>query len=290
MEAFVAFTFSGLVLGGVYGLLAVGMTLVLLVSDTIHFAYGETVVMSMYVGWWIAKLTGIPVLVFPAVIVSAVIINYLLEPLLRRSRQQHSFLEALVITIAGAMILSELMSHQFNSGMAIAFPGSVTGGELSVSLGLVKVDVSDLYVLGGVIATLVALLYFLYRTKRGKGLRAIAQNIEVAQMLGIPVSRGAILGHVVGGLMAGVTGLLLIASFRVASPDLGQEVTFKGMAIMMLAGMGNLQGAVIGGFILGLIESYVKGYFIGDWADAISMGVILAVILVRPGGLFGAKR
>jgi branched-chain amino acid transport system permease protein len=289
MEAFLAFTLSGIVLGGAYGLLAVGMTLVLLVTGTLHFAYGETVAISMFIGWWVGKITGIPLLILPGTVVSAVLINYLLEPILRRSRERRAFLESMVITIAVAMILTELMSHQFNSGMAVAFPPSLTGNGLEISFGLVKIAVSDLYLLGGVVVTLVALLYFLYKTKQGKGMRAIAQNIDLARVLGIPVSTGATTSFALAGLMAGITGVLLTVTFGTASPDLGQAVTFKGMAIMMLVGMGNLRGAVAGGFILGLIESYTKGYFIGDWADAIAMGIILLVILIRPSGLFGAK-
>ncbi len=106
-------------------------------------------------------------------------------------------------------------------------------------------------------------------------------------MLGIPLKKSTVLSFLIAGLMSGATAILFVLTVGVATPSLGEHVTFKGMAVMMLGGMGSLKGAVAGGFLLGLIECLVRGYFIGDWVDAIAMGAIMIIIVVKPSGLFG---
>jgi len=290
MEALIAYLEAGLVSGSIYSLIAIGMNLLLVVSDVILFAYGEIVVISMYLCWLILKLSGNYLLAFFGALGSSVILTLLVEPLLRGLREKRLVVETLVMTIAVGMILTEIMAYFLNAGLPIAFPPSVVGGGGEASFGLIKIAAADVYVILATLALLVSLYYFLFKTKQGKALRAISYNIQVARLLGIPLQKATSISFIIAGLMSGVTAALFIVTIGVASPELGAHVTFKGMAVMLLGGMGSLKGGVVGGYILGIIECLVRGYFIGDWADAIAMGCIMIIIILRPGGIIGGAR
>jgi len=290
MEALLAYLEAGLVSGSIYSLIAIGMNLLLVVSDVIQFAYGEIVVISMYMCWLILKLSGNYLFAFFGALVTSLILTLLLEPLLRSLREKHLVVETMIMTIAVGMILTEIMAHFLNAGLPIAFPPSVVGGGGEVSFGLIKITAADIYVILGALTLLAGLYYFLFKTKQGKALRAISYNIQVARLLGIPLQKGTTVSFIVAGLMSGVTAVLFILTIGVASPELGGHITFKGMAVMLLGGMGSLKGGIVGGYLLGIIECLVRGYFIGDWVDAIAMGCIMIIIIFRPAGIIGGAR
>jgi branched-chain amino acid transport system permease protein len=287
MEAFIAYLVAGLVSGSIYSLIAIGMSLLLVVSDVIQFAYGEIVVISMYVFWLILKLTGSYYLSLSAAASTSIVLTLLLEPLLRGLREKRLLVESMILTIAVGMILTEMMSQYLNAGMPISFPEAITGGGWNFSFGLIRITAADVYVVSATITILATLAYFLSKTKQGKAMRAIAYNIQVARLLGIPLRKSTLISFLIAGLLSSVTATLFILTLGAASPELGQHVTFKGLAVMMLGGMGSLKGAVVGGYLLGIIECLVRGYFIGDWVDAIAMGCIMVVIILRPDGLMG---
>jgi len=287
MEALLAIIEAGIVSGSIYSLIAVGMTLLLVVADVIQFAYGQAVVISIFFCWLTLHLTNSVVLSFFVAAVVSTVLQFVLEPLLRTLRERKLVLETLILTIAVGMILTEAMCQYFNAGMPIAFPDSMAGGGWALSFRLIRITAADLYVVVATVASLAVLAFFLFKTRQGKTLRAMAYNIQVSRLLGIPIRKCTTLSFVVAGFLSALTAILLILALGAASPVLGENLTFKGLAVMMLGGMGNLKGAVLGGFILGLIEALVRGYLIGDWADAVGMGVIMFVITLKPAGLLG---
>jgi len=241
----------------------------------------------MYIFWMVLKLSGSYFLAFFGGMGVSLILTLLLEPLLRDLREKGLVVETLIMTIAVGMILTETMSHILNAGLPIAFPPAIVGGGGYVSFGMIKIAAADVYVFLATLALLASLYYFLFKTRQGKGLRAIAFNIQVARLLGIPLQKITTVSYIIAGFMSGVTAILFILTIGVASPELGAHVTLKGMAVMLLGGMGSLKGGVAGGYFLGIVECLVRGYFIGDWVDAISMGCIMVVIILRPGGILG---
>jgi branched-chain amino acid transport system permease protein len=182
------------------------------------------------------------------------------------------------------------MSHFLNAGLPIAFPPSLVGGGGEVAFGLIRITVADGCVVLATLALLASLYHFLFRTKQGKALRAISYNIQVARLLGLPLQKATTVSFVIAGLMSGATSLLFVITIGAAAPELGAHVTFKGMAVMLLGGMGSLKGAVVGGYALGTVECLVRGYFIGDWVDAIAMGFVMIIIVLRPSGIIGGAR
>ena len=288
METFLAHLEAGIVSGSIYSLIAIGMNLLLAVADIIQFAYGEVVVISMYVFWFLLRFSGNYPLAFLGTVATSLILNLFVEPLLRGLRERRLLTETLVMTIAVGMILTEIMSHFLNAGLPVSFPPSIVGGGGEISVGLIKITAADIYVVSATLGLVLGLVFFLFKTRKGKALRAVAHNIQAARLIGIPIRKSTILSFIISGLLSGVTAILFILTLGVATPELGYHVTFKGMAVQLLGGMGSLKGAIAGGLMLGIIECFVRGYFIGDWTDAISMGCIMIVIILRPSGIFGS--
>lgn len=290
MEVLIAYLIAGLVSGSIYSLIGIGMNLLLVIARVVQFAYGEVVVFGMYICWLIHRLSGSFLLGFGAAIFVSTILTLAIEPLLRSLRERRLMTETLVITIAIGMILTEVMAQYLNHGHPVAFSQKIVGGGWDYNWGLIRITGADVYVVIASILFTAGLIWYLFNTRQGKGLRAIAHNIHAARLLGIPLRKSTIISFLITGLLSGVTGILFILTMGVATPGLGAHVTFKGMAVMMLGGMGSLKGAVVGGFLLGIIECLVRGYLIGDWVDAIAMGCIMIVIIVKPGGLMGSAQ
>jgi branched-chain amino acid transport system permease protein len=290
MEIFVAQLISGLITGSIYVLSAIAVTFLMLVAGFIQFAYGEVVVISMYVAWFVFDKTQDNLLLgIPITIGVAILLNILVEPITRRLRERRALYECLILTVAFGMILTEIMSHFFYHGMPIRFPSSLRGGGGVFRWGLIVVSSGSLYVFIGCILVLLSFTYFLYRTKQGKAMRAIAQNSATARLLGIPVNRATTLSFAITGFLAGITAVLFAMTLGFASPPLGGVLSFRALAVMLFAGLGNLKGAVVCGFLLGVIESMTTGYFVGAWTDAIAMGIIMVTIMAKPSGLFGTQ-
>lgn len=288
MEFLIAYLIAGLVSGAIYSLIGIGMNLLLVVSRVVLFAYGEVIVFSMYTCWLVHRITESYFIGFVVAVVVAIALMLIIEPLLRGLRERRLMTETLVITIAIGMILTEIMAQYFNAGNPVAFSGKIVGGGWDMIYGLIRITGADIYVIVASIAFMAALVWYLFNTRRGKGLRAIAHNIQAAKLLGIPIHRSTMISFIIAGLLSGITAILFILTMGAAGPTLGEHVTFKGMAVMMIGGMGSLKGAVVGGLMLGIIECLVRGYFIGDWVDAIAMGCIMIVIIIKPSGLMGS--
>jgi branched-chain amino acid transport system permease protein len=132
-------------------------------------------------------------------------------------------------------------------------------------------------------------MYLLYRTKQGRAFRAIAQNMFVARLTGIPILRTSIYSYAMAGLLGGITAVFLAMSIGMASARLGDVLTVKVMTVMIFAGLGNLRGGIICAFIIGLVEGFVMGYLPGMWTDAVAFGVMIIGIIIRPEGVFGSR-
>jgi branched-chain amino acid transport system permease protein len=187
------------------------------------------------------------------------------------------------------IIITEIMAQYINNGASFAFPKAMTGGGLTFGSGVVTFSVSNLITLGIMIAVVVILMTFLYKTQQGRALRAVAQNLRVARILGISFVKSGILGFAIAGILAGVTALLLILSIGYAGPMLGDSFAVKAMILMLFAGMGNLKGGIISAVLMGWVEAMALAFLPGRWTEAVFYGAIMVIILWRPQGLFGSK-
>ncbi|MBO8173251.1 MAG: branched-chain amino acid ABC transporter permease [Bacillaceae bacterium] len=279
---------NGLTIGSIYSIVALGYTLVFGVLQILNMAHGEIFMMGAFIGlMMVVKFQApLPVAFLAAVLVTA-ILGYLLErfalrPL--RGKAGVSHLAPLISTIGVSIFLENLAHHWFG---AETHPFPVSFATISYQIGGVKISLVQLTIFIISITLMVGLSLWLSRTKAGTALRATAENIETASLLGVNTQKIITLTVVIASVMGGIAGVLVGMAFNAVSPQMGLEIGLKGLAIIILGGMGNIKGAMVGGLILGMTEVMSVAFGYSGYRDAIAFLMIIVILLIRPQGLFG---
>lgn len=281
-------TANGIALGGLYALVAVGLTLVFGVMRILNFAHGEFVMLGAYAAFWLFTLGGVdPFLSFAAVMLLMAFLGALVQVTLVQRILAAPHLNQILLTFGIAVTLQNLALLLWTGDLraiqtwysAAAF----TLGSVSLSFGR-TVGI-------GIAAVLTALLYLLlFHTEPGRALRAVAQDPDAARVMGIPIQRIYVLAMAVGAAYAGAAGVVASVSMF-TYPLLGFLFGLKAFCVVILGGLGSVFGAVLASFVLGLAEAYVGAYVPqgASWAEAVSFVILLLVLLLRPRGLLGLE-
>ncbi len=294
MEVLIAQIFNGLSIGSIYVLLVTGFNLLLLVAMIIHFSFPVVVVFSMYISWFVMKLTGSVALGIAAGILSAIAVNAITAPMFQHIMKKRGSVDinaTMVISMGMGMIITDILSHTFNQGFPIAFPDALTGNDKGaiVSIGLVSISRGQVLTLVIGVIFVLGLFWLLYKTRSGRAFRAIAEDPNGAKLVGIPLLRTGFQSYALTGFIGGVTAVLMAILLGSASAGLGDQLGHKVLAVSIIAGLGNLTGGLIIGLLLGILEAIIQGYMAGSWSNAIAFIVMLVVILAKPKGVFGSK-
>ena len=285
MAEFLQFVVSGLTVGAVYALVALGFTLIYNASDVVNFAQGEFVMIGGMVTVFVAA-AGVP-LPFAALIAiaTAVAVGLLLHRLAIEPARGASAVTLIIITIGASIFLrgvaQVLFDKQFHKLPAFS-------GETPINLFGAAVQPQSFWVLGGAALIVLALYVFFERTVLGKAVLATAANRLAAQLVGINTATVMALAFGTSAAIGAIAGLL-ITPITLTSYDIGILLALKGFAAAMLGGMGNPFGAVLGGLLLGLLEAFGAGYVSSTYKDGTAFVVILLVLLVAPQGLLGRR-
>jgi branched-chain amino acid transport system permease protein len=277
---------NGLLVGGIYALIASGMALIFGVMRLVNFAHGAFLMLGTYLSYYGWTLLGLnPYLGFPlwgAVLFLLAVGTYWL--LVRRVMGQSDFLQILLTEGIGLILVGVAQLwfgadyRQINLPIANRIGGF---GAFHFSVGYVlSFAVSVALVLG--------LRQFLSRTEMGRAIRAVAQNRTVAPLMGIRVERVSAITFGLGIACAGIAGALLLPVFW-TNPTVGGPYTLKSFVIVVLGGMGSVQGAALGGLLLGVAEQFTAYGWADRYAEVVDFVLFLAVLLFRPQGLFGGK-
>lgn len=283
MAELLQFLFSGLTVGAVYALVALGFTIIYNASDVVNFAQGEFVMLGgMVTVFMIAA--GLPLVVAAlCAIIVAVIIGILLHRLAIKPARGASHVTLIIITIGASIFLRGLASivfdKQFHSLPAFS-------SDTPIQVGGASILPQSLWVMGGTIVVFMLLYFFFERTKVGKAVLATAANRLAAKLVGINTSMIMALAFGVSAAIGAVAGIL-VTPITLTNYEIGTLLALKGFAAAMLGGMGNPFGAVVGGLIVGLLEALGAGYISSDYKDAVGFIVILLVLFALPNGLFG---
>jgi branched-chain amino acid transport system permease protein len=283
MPEFLQFLFSGLTVGAIYALVALGFTLIYNASDVINFAQGEFVMLGGMVTFF-AHGAGVPLpLAALLAIIVATAVGLALHQLAIEPARGASAVTLIIITIGASIFLRGVAAIVFDKNFH-SLP-SVAGGEPWLVGGAALLPQS-IIVLIGAGAIVAALWAFMTMTLTGKALVAISANRLAARLVGINTSALVGLAFAVSAAIGAVGGILM-TPITLTSYDVGTLLALKGFAAAMLGGMGNPLGAVIGGLIVGLLEAFSAGYLSSSYKDAVAFLVILGVLFVMPHGLFG---
>jgi branched-chain amino acid transport system permease protein len=285
MPELLQFAFSGLTVGAVYALVALGFTLIYNASDVVNFAQGEFVMLGGMVTVFLG-LAGVPLPIAAALaIVATVLVGLGLYVFAIDPARGSSAVTVIIITIGASIFLRGVAQVVFDKRFH-ALPHWF--GSEPIRFGGAAILPQSLVVLAGA-AIIVALIFFIIdRTILGRAILATAANRLAARLVGIPVRKIVALSFALSAAIGAVAGIL-VTPVTLTSYDVGTLLALKGFAAAMLGGMGSAIGAVVGGVLLGLAESFGAGLISSKYKDAIAFLIILATLFVRPQGLFGKK-
>ncbi len=279
------FLLSGLTIGAIYALVALGFTLIYNASHVINFAQGEFVMVG---GMATVALSaaGLPLPVaIGLAVVAAAVVGVALEKLAIEPAKNASVVSLIIITIGASILLRGLASLVWDKSIHSMKPFS---GDTPIAIAGATILPQSLWVMG-VTAVIVALLaWFFGRTLLGKALLATSHNRVAAQLMGISVRRVLLVSYGLSAALGAVAGIL-VAPITFTSWDVGVMLGLKGFAAAILGGMGSGPGAVLGGLALGILEAMGAGYLSSAYKDAIAFVLILVVLFFLPNGLLGKR-
>ncbi|KAA1056767.1 branched-chain amino acid ABC transporter permease [Azospirillum argentinense] len=286
MEAHLQHLLNAVVLGGTYALLGIGLTLIFGIMRVVNFTHGELYTFGAYMAYMLAGMMGLNFFMSLAmaallgVALGALIEFTLLRPL------KGADIDTTMLVMIGAGIAMQAGEQLVWGGVAKSVPSPFPTEP--VVLGSVSVGMNRLFVLGVALLLLGGFYLLINRTKLGVAMRATFQDPDTAALMG--VNRGLMytLTFALGSGLAATAGALLGPIF-VVTPTMGDLVALKAFAIVILGGLGNIPGATIGGFVLALAEEFGAGYLSSGYRDAMGFLLIIAVLIVRPQGLFAMK-
>lgn len=277
---------NGVMLGSTYALVAIGYTLVFGVLRLLHLAHGEVFMVGAFAGlqvvlWWSFG----PLVALIGGLIASAAVGMLLELIAFRPirKRGNSHLAPVVSTIGAGLVLQEVMTKTFGAEQT-PFPSDLS--RATYDLGFVSVTGSQIFILSVAIASMVALHLFVTRTRYGIAMRATSENLQVAAILGINVNTVILVTFGVASALGGVAGVLVGLNFNAISPFMGIEMGIKGMAVMLIGGLGSVYGAMVGGLLLGIIEVLSVAYLESSMRDAFAFGLMIMILIVRPRGLF----
>lgn len=281
-------TVNGLVIGNIYALTAVGLAIIFGVGNLINFAHGSVYMVGAYVGWVCVTRLGLPLpAAFGVVVVVCGLLGMLIERLGLRSLQNSARIAPLLATIGISFVLDQLIQLTFTRAPQ-SFPSPLPNTRFPI--GGVSIGVIDLLIAATGIGSAAVLYLFLRYTKLGWALRATAQDRDAAQQMGVNVNAVNQTAFAVASILGGIAGMLVGIYFSTVYPTMSFQAGLKGFAANLLGGLGNVPGAVLGGLLLGLIESYGVSLFGATYRNLFAYAILILVLLLRPQGLFSRQR
>lgn len=281
-------TINGLIIGNIYALTAIGLALIFGVGNLINFAHGSVYMIGAYVGWVCVTWLHIPlVATFVVVAVTCALLGMAIERLGLRSLQNSARIAPLLATIGISFVLDQVTQLLFTANPQ-SFPSPLPNTR--IPLGGVTIGYVDLLIAGTGLTVALLLFLFLRFTKLGWALRATAQDREAAQQMGVDVNLVNQTAFALAAILGGIAGMLVGIYFSTVYPTMSFQAGLKGFAANLLGGLGNIPGSIIGGLVLGLVESYGVALFGATYRNLFAFVILIIALVWRPGGLFSRKR
>ena len=302
MDIFIQQIINGLVLGSIYALVALGYTMVYGIMGLINFAHGEVVMIGAMVALTVIKQllnSGLPVYLIMLIALTAaalvcMVVGFAIERIAYRPLRKAPKLAPLITAIGVSIVLQNLAMLVWGRNYH-AFPPILPTSEIDIfgatitSLQIAIIAIAALMMAG--------LIILIHRTRLGRAMRATSENPPIAQLMGVNINQVISLTFIIGSALAAVAGLMVSANYSIAHYYMGFMLGLKAFTAAVLGGIGNIAGAVLGGILLGLIESLGAGYigdltggFLGShYQDIFAFFVLICVLIFRPSGLIGEK-
>lgn len=275
---------SGISVGCVYALVAVGFVLIFDAVGAINFAQGDLLTLGAFLGVGAGRLFKVPVYgVYVMALLGMVVFGWVFQRFVIFPVRNRSLLTVIVATLGLGLIIENGSQVVFGSSpLPLVSPVPA----LPIRFRGVGIYPQELFIIGTAAVSLLLLHLLLARTYIGVRLRATAQDLEIARLVGVRVRRTILLTFVLSSVLSGLAGLLL-GGLQGVSADMGSQAGLEAFVAAVIGGFGNLTGAVISALLLGLAESFIGTYISPSWTDAIAFIALMAFLMFRPQGIFG---
>lgn len=278
---------NGLMLGSMYSLIAIGYTLVFGLLNLLNLAHGDVFMFGGFIALFVVTSAGLPL--WAAFILSMVgtgILGLLVERICFRPLKGQFHMAPVLSTLAFGIILVDVTRHiwgtepvQLSTGVEL----------LSIRIGDLLISAIQIVILVVAVGLMLLLDFLIRSTKLGAAMRAVAEQPTVARLLGIDVQRTIVLAFAISSALAGAAGILWALKLGMADPNVGFSLGLKSLAVMVIGGLGNVRGAMIGGLIVGMTEVLTSAYASAILANLVVWLILVLVLLLRPSGLFGSR-
>ena len=285
---FLAYLLGGISLGSIYALIALGYTMVYGIAKMLNFAHGDIIMVGGYVVFFAMSSSWCPTwLAIVFGIVACTVLGVVIEKIAYKPLRSMPSLTELITAIGVSYFLQNAALLLFKSNTRTF--KSVTENLPDLKLGGLVITSETIVTISVTVVLMIALTLFVNKTKMGKAMRAVSEDKEAAELMGISVNKTITLTFAIGSALAAVAGVLLCSNFHALSPYTGSMPGIKAFVAAVFGGIGSIPGAMVGGILLGVIENLSKGYISTQLSDAIVFLVLILVLLVKPTGIFGKK-
>ena len=282
---FVTQVLNGLQLGSIYALVALGYTMVYGIILLLNFAHGDIIMVGAYISWLVMSKLGLnPAIAVVLSIAGCMLLGVLIDKVAYAPLRDAPRLSILITAIG--------VSYFLENGSQLLFgaDAKVVPAYTSVS----NIQVGDLTLSFSAIVTVVVtavatvvLTFLVQKTKLGKAMRAVSEDMGAAQLMGISLNRTISFTFAIGSALAGIGSVLYLCAYQQASPTMGSMLGLKAFVAAVLGGIGSIPGAMIGGFAIGLLEALVSAVGLSVWKDGVVFAILIVVLLVKPTGILG---
>ena len=287
MEVLLQQIINALNTGSIYALVAIGYTMVYGIIKLINFAHGDIMMFGAYFGFLFATIFPfqLPLLAIIAMsMILAALMGIIIEKAAYKKLRNAPRISALITAIGVSLLLQNLALLIFKPEPK-KMPSLISTNKIFI-LGL-DIPTLTVYTISISISVMVMLTLFIHKTKPGKAMRAVSQDADAAKLMGINSNKTISLTFAIGSALGALGGIFYSLAYSQVYPTLGVMPGLKAFVAAVLGGIGNIGGAMLGGYLIGAIETFTNGYISTRWADAIVFGILIIVLLVKPSGILG---
>ena len=280
---------NGISIGSVYAIIALGYTMVYGIAKMLNFAHGDVIMIGAYISFCVTNYLGLPavVSVFAAMAVCTVL-GIIIEGLAYKPLRGTPSLAVLITAIGVSYFLQNAAQLIWTSNSK-NFTSIVTMEPIRLFDGQLIITGEVLLTMVTSIVVMIGLNLFTGKTKTGKAMRAVAEDRDAAQLMGINVNRTISLTFAIGSALAAIAGILMCSTIKTLMPTTGAMPGIRAFTAAVFGGIGSIPGAMLGGILLGVIETFSKAYISPQFSDAIVFSVLIIILLVKPAGLLGKQ-
>ncbi|KJE28649.1 branched-chain amino acid transport system / permease component family protein [Geobacillus kaustophilus] len=277
---------NGISLGSIYALIALGYTMVYGIVRLINFAHGDVFMVGSFVGFYAVTMLGVGFV--PALLLAmaaCAVLGMIIERIAYKPLRNAARI-AVLITAIGVSLLIEYVTIYLRGAQPEAYPSTLLP-DRNLELFGVVISSQSLFILGTSLVLMVLLQFIVHRTKIGKAMRAVSHDAEAARLMGINVDNTISATFAIGSALAGAAGVIFGIYYTKIEPLMGILPGLKAFVAAVLGGIGIIPGAMVGGLLLGVIESLVSGLGYSLWRDGAAFVILILILIFRPAGLFG---